>query len=518
MIRIHHYPQRSAQMPAPRIAIGAIFTECNEFGGVPIDLSWFERYELLRGEAILAVSGGVVGGMLQVLQEREAEPVPLLYASTCPGGPLTADCYAQLKGELLARLRNVLPVDGVLLPLHGAAVVEGTGDLEGDLIQAVRKVVGPAIPIVATLDLHAHITAEMVAHADALVAWETYPHRDAFTTGQRGARLLLDTVAGRCHPTMVMAKVPVITGGVHGSTEGDDPFAQIMRRAKALEQREDVLSTSVILVHPYLDQPDMGSGAVVITDGNPVLAEELAHDLAVEYWARRFDLEADALTPDVAIAQGLQVQGGPVVLVETADCAGGGAAGDSVATLRALLAANVAERSLVYVVDPQAAAHCQQAGLGAPVTLSLGHRLDPRWGEPMVVTGTVTRLGDGRFRYVGGIWDGVEGNMGPSAILTIGAVEVLVMTYATYDWMDEQLRAMDLEPNAAKFIVAKNPMNYRQAYPDAKAVFVLHTPGPTPATVRHLQFQRLSRPYFPLDAEIDGLTPMILRSKRAAQR
>jgi microcystin degradation protein MlrC len=504
-------------MPAPRIAIGAIFTECNEFGGVPIELSWFERYELLRGAAILAVQGGVVGGMLQVLQERAAEPVPLLYASTCPGGPLTADCYAQLKDELLARLRNALPVDGVLLPLHGAAAAESAGDLEGDLIGAVRTVVGPSVPIVATLDLHAHITAAMVEHADALVAWETYPHRDAFTTGQRGARLLLDVVAGDCHPTMVMAKVPVITGGVHGSTEGDDPFAQIMRRAKALEGRDGVLSTSVILVHPYLDQPGMGSGAVVVTDGNPALAEALACELAVAYWARRFDLEPEALTPETAIAQGAQIKGGPVVLVETADCAGGGAAGDSIATLRALLAANVTERSLVYVVDPQAAAQCHQAGVGAQVTLSLGHRLDPRWGEPMTVTGTVTRLSDGRFRYAGGIWDGVEGNMGPSALLTIGAVEVLVMTYATYDWMDEQLRAMGVEPRTAKFIVAKNPMNYRQAYPDAKAVFVLHTPGPTPATVRHLQFKRLARPYFPLDTEIEGLTPTVLKSQRARQ-
>jgi microcystin degradation protein MlrC len=504
-------------MSAPRIAIGAIFTECNEFGGVSIDLSWFERYELLRGDAILAVQGGVVGGMLQVLQERRAQPVPLLYASTCPGGPLTADCYALLKDELLARLRAALPVDGVLLPLHGAAAAENAGDLEGDLIRAVRSIVGPTIPIVATLDLHAHITADMVAHADALVAWESYPHRDAFTTGQRGARLLLDTVEGRCRPTMVMAKVPVITGGVYGSTEGDDPFAQIMRRAKALEGRADVLSTSVILVHPYLDQPNMGSGALVITDDNPTLAEELARDLALDYWSRRFDLEPEALTPDAAIAQGLQLAGGPIVLVETADCAGGGAAGDSVATLQALLAAEVAERSLVYVVDPQAAAHCQQAGVGAQVTLALGHRLDPRWGEPITVTGTVTRLGDGRFRYVGGIWDGVEGNMGPSAVLTIGAVEVLVTTYATYDWMDEQLRAMGLEPRAAKFIVAKNPMNYRQAYPYAKAVFVLHTPGPTPATVRHLQFKRLARPYFPLDAEIEGLTPTILKSERAMQ-
>ena len=497
-----------------RIALGAIFTECNQLGGPPIDLSWFERYELHYGDAILTLTSGVVGGMLKVLHERQAQPIGLLYASTCPGGYLTHECYTQLKTELLMRLHSALPVDGVLLPLHGAAAAENVGDLEGDLIKAVREVVGPHIPIVATLDLHAHVTADMVRFADGLVAWETYPHRDAFTTGVRGAKLLLDTVAGHCRPTMVMAKVPVLTGGIHGSTEGDDPFAQLMRQAKAEEGRNGVLSTSVFLVHPYLDQPAMGSGALVITDQDEAKAATLACELAEAYWARRFDLEPTLYTPAEAIAQGLQMPGGPIILVETSDCAGGGAAGDSVATLKALLAANVTETALAPVVDPRAAAQCQAAGVGAQVTVTLGHQLDPRWGQPITVTGQVTHVSDGRFRYVGGIWDGTEGNMGPSAVLTVGAIQVMVNTHSTYDWLDEQFQAMQMDPVRAKFIVAKNPMNYRQAYGKiAKAIYVLDTPGPTPPTIRHVAYQQLKRPYFPLDSQIAGLTPIILKKQ-----
>ncbi len=501
-------------MGAPRIAIGSVFTECNQLGGMPIDITWFERYELHYGDAILALKNGVVGGMLQVLHARQAEPIGLLYASTCPGGYLTRDCYAQLKTDLLARLHAALPVDGVLLPLHGAAAAEDVGDLEGDLIKAVRELVGANVPIVATLDLHAHVTQDMIHFADALVAWETYPHRDAFTTGARGAKLLLDTLEGRCRPTMVMAKVPVLTGGIHGSTEGDDPFAHLMRQTKAVESHHKVLSTSLFLVHPYLDQPAMGSGALVITDNDYNGAEALACELAEAYWARRFELEPALYTPAAAIAQGLQILGGPVILVETSDCAGGGAAGDSVATLKALLAANMTETALVLVVDPTVAAQCQAAGLGARVTVTLGHQLDPRWGEPITVTGQVTYLSDGRFRYVGGIWDKLEGNMGPSAVLTIGTIQVVVTTYSTYDWMDEQFRAMQMDPSGAKFIVAKNPMNYRQAYGTiAKAIFVLDTPGPTPPTIRHVQYKQLKRPYFPLDQEISGLTPTILKKQ-----
>ena len=495
-----------------RIALGSILTECNEFGGVPIDIGWFERYELCRGEEVLQVDAGVVGGMMQVMRECGAEVVPLIYASTCPGGPLTAECYTQLKTELLDRLRASLPVDGVLLPLHGAATVENLGDPEGDLIKAVREIVGEAIPIVVTLDLHAHVTADMVRFADGLIAWETYPHRDTFTTGVRGARLLCDTLAGRCRPTMAMAKVPVITSAIHGSTEGDDPFAQIMRAAKAHEGRDGVLSTSAFLVHPYLDQPDMGSGALVITDNDMGTAVSLANQLAEQYWTRRFDLEPEIHTPDETIAKGLKTDGGPVLLVEAADCCGGGAAGDSVATLTALLNAKVTVPSLVPVADPEAAAACHRAGVGQEVTVALGHRLDPRWGKPVTVTGTVARLSDGRFRYIGGIWDNVEGNMGPSAVLTIGAIQVLVATHGTYDWADEQFRSMELHPPDAKFIVVKNPMNYRLAYGEiAKAAFILDTPGATPATCRHLPYKYLKRPYFPLDMEIPRLTPTILQ-------
>jgi microcystin degradation protein MlrC len=154
---------------------------------------------------------------------------------------------------------------------------------------------------------------------------------------------------------------------------------------------------------------------------------------------------------------------------------------------------------------------CHRAGIGREVTLSIGHRVDPKWGNPIAVTGTVERLGDGGFRYTGGIWNGVEGDMGPSAVLAVGGIRVLVASHGTYDWADEQYRSMGLDPSRAKFVVAKNPMNYRLAYGAiAKAVYVLDTPGPTPATVRNVCYRKLQRPYFPLDEQISGMTPTIL--------
>jgi len=501
-------------MSGRRIALGGILTECNQFGGEPIDLSWFERYELKRGREVLEAEEGVVGGMLGVLGAQGVECIPLLFASTCPGGPLTTDCYTQLKEDLLTRLKEVLPVDGVLLPLHGAAAVEGGIDLEGDLIAAVRDLVGDGIPIVATLDLHAHISAQMVQAADALVAWETYPHRDAFSTGERGARLLCDTVDGICKPVMVMAKVPVLTGAIHGSTEDDDPFAQVMKIAKGFEGRDGILSTSVIMAHPYLDFEGLGSGGLVVADGDYEKAEDLARRLAREYWQRRFELEPEMYAPVDAVRAGMEVEGGPVILVEAADCCGGGAAGDSVAALSALLATDLDGPALVPLVDAQAAELCHRAGIEAEVELEIGHRHDPRWGQPIVVRGRVRRLSDGRFRYKGGIWEGLEGEMGPTAVLELGSVQVLIASHPTYEWDHEQFAALGMDAGTARFIVAKNPMNYRLAYGAiAKAVFVLDTPGPTPATVVHLPFVRRSRPFFPLDTDSDSDPVAILRSE-----
>ena len=493
----------------PRIAIGGILTECNHLGGLPIDLKTYEENELLRGAEVLSCDTSVVGGMLNVLKAENADAVPLLYASACAGGPIVESCYAQLRGELLHGLRNALPVDGVLMPIHGSALAEGKDDPEGDMIHAVRRIVGPDRPIVTCLDLHANVTAEMVRHADAMLGWETYPHRDQYGTGQRTARLILRMLRGECRPAMAMAKVPVITSAINGSTDGDDPFADLMRCTKSLEQREGVLSASLFLIHPYMDVAGMGSGGLVVTDGDIDLARELAAGIARRYWERRHDLEPETLAPDAAIARGLAIPDGPVILVETADCCGGGAAGDSIATLAALVDNQVQEPSLAPVVDPEAAALCHEAGEGAELELALGHKLDPRWGRTRSFTGRVERLSAGRFTYTGGQWEGLKAEMGKTAVFAIGNIKVLIMSRATYD--DEQFRAAGIDPAGARFIVAKNPMNYRLAYGGiARGMIVLDTPGPTPATLRHVRFKKLKRPYFPADPDVPGMEPVVL--------
>jgi microcystin degradation protein MlrC len=360
--------------------------------------------------------------------------------------------------------------------------------------------VGPDIPIVMTLDLHGNVSRRMVESCTAILGYEQYPHYDVFRTGERGAALLLRTLDGEVRPVMAHAKLPMLATAFHASTEGDGPFAQLMRLAKAREQEPDILSTSLFFVGSYLDMPDMGCSALAVTDGNANRARRLSCDLARELWERRHDFDVESVSVAEAVARGRKIEGGPVLLLDTADTTGGGAAGDSSDLVRDLLAAQVTEPGLAMVVDPASVRRCEAAGVGREVELALGHTIDPVWGKPLSATGRVLRLTDRAFQYTGGILGGTWATMGPSAVVQIGPVQALIMTYPTYDWADEQYRSAGLDPTAAKFVGVKNMMNFRYAYRETmKGYFVLDLPGPTGPDMRRLPFKRVTRPIFPLD-------------------
>jgi microcystin degradation protein MlrC len=318
--------------------------------------------------------------------------------------------------------------------------------------------------------------------------------------------LLLRALRNEIRPVAARASLPLLLTAFNASTLVDGPFSRLTSQARRAEEQPGVVSASVFLVGSYIDVPEMGSSAVIVADGDSALAEREATALAEAFWAAREEYRVETLTVSEAVRRGRTVDGGPVLLLDTADTTGGGAAGDSVHLLRELLALDVHEQALCSVVDPAAAARCHTAGVGASVSLQLGHSLDPRWGSPLAVVGRVAGLSDGAFRYSGGVYGGTAVSMGPSAVVEIGSIRVLVNSQATYEWGGEQYRALGLIPEQAKFVGVKNMMNFRFAYGDAmKAYYVLDLPGPTPPDMRSLPFTRVQRPIYPLD-ELHGET------------
>jgi microcystin degradation protein MlrC len=491
-----------------RIAVGQFMEESNNFVLQRADLEHFQAGQLLHGEEVLARLAGTrveVGGFLDVLRAEGAEVVPTVAANAVSSGPLTRAAYDAIAGQLLRRLAEAGPVDGVLLALHGAMVVEDDPDGEGALLAAVRARVGPRVPVVATLDLHGTVTARMVRAADALIGYDTYPHVDLYESGVKAARLVLQAARGQVRPVTLFARAPMLVPA-EGMGTADQPMVSLLAEAKRLEARPGILSVSLLPVQPWLDIPGTGFSVLAVVDGPARSAEvePAVRQLAWRAWESRRQFRADLLDVDEAVRRALALPAGPAVLSESADSTGSGSPGDGVAVLSRLLALPVRERCLATVVDPAAVARALEAGVGQDVTVPVGGARDARYSTPVTLAGRVRTLSDGRFTFSDRKSRGAEGQMGRAAVIEAGRVAVLVTERPAFTFDPALYRAVGLEPADARIVVVKSPLQFRDGYAAmARALWVVDTPGPSTARLDRLAWHRVSRPLFPFDDDFE---------------
>src|SRR5262245_37875531 len=485
--------------------------EPNTFVRQRADLEHFRATQLFYGDDVVARLRGTraeIGGFLDVLEPAGVDVVPTVAANAVSSGPVTRPAFKHVRDALLERLGAAGPVDGVLLALHGAMVLEDAADGEGELLAAVRKAIGPATPLVASLDLHASITPRMVREADALVGYDTYPHIDLYETGARAAALLLRAVRREARPVSLFARSPMLVPA-EGQGTGDQPMAGLMAEAKRLQERPGVLAVSLFPVQPWLDIAETGFSVVAVADGARRAAEiePMVRQLAWQAWEQRRAFAADLLTVDETIRRALAGDGGPFVLSESADSTGSGSPGDSVHVLEHLLAGGVRERCLVTVVDAPAVARAIAAGVGADVATAVGGTLDPRYNRPVAITGRVRILSDGRFISSDKKSAGVEFHMGRAAVIEVGRIAVLVTERPAFTFDPALYRSVGLEPRDVKIVVVKSPLQFRDGFGSfARACWVVDTPGPSTARVERLTWPHRSRPLFPFE---DGFEPEI---------
>src|SRR3990170_6308062 len=368
--------------------------ETNTFSNVPTDRAQFEARNLHYGDDIVEAfrgTGTCLGGMIEAAERRGVRLVPSVAAAASPAGRVTSEIYAHVKERLLADLQAAGPVDGVLLDLHGAMVPEGLDDGEGDLIEAVRKVAGPRIPVAVTLDLHGNLSEAMVKGADLLHGYKTYPHVDMAERGMEATERLLDTIAGRVHPTAALRKPPMLPPlGNQGTARG--PMRRLYDLAAEMETDPRAISISVFAGFPHADIPDAGLGIVVVTDGNQALAEAKADELERAAWMHRKEFVHTGVPVKEAVAKALATNVGPIILADMADNTGGGAAGDGTEILRELLRVGAKAAVVASIWDPAAVQACVKAGVGNAVSLKVGGKVDDKHGEPVEVTGRVRTL------------------------------------------------------------------------------------------------------------------------------
>ena len=338
-----------------RFFVAMVSHETNTFSPIRTDRALFEAHDLRYGGELLEAfrgTGTCLGGMIDTAGAAGIALVPSLAASASPAGRVAKEFYAEARARLLADLRAAGPLDGVLLDLHGAMVVEGVDDGEGDLLAAVRETVG-AVPIAVTLDFHANVTRAMVQHATLLHGYKTYPHVDMDARGREATARLADIVAGRIRPTVAWRQPPLLPP-IAGQLTTRGPMRRLYDVADAMERRPGVLSISIFAGFPLADIPDAGLSVYVATDGDQALADRLADELSAAAWALRHEFLHTALSPREAIARALALDGRPVVLADIADNTGGGAGGDTTELLREILRTGTRATTVAGLWDPAA--------------------------------------------------------------------------------------------------------------------------------------------------------------------
>ncbi|OUC08166.1 hypothetical protein RY27_10595, partial [Litorilinea aerophila] len=299
--------------------------------------------------------------------------------------------------RLLARLAAAPPVNVVLLALHGAMVAAISLDTASHTLDAVRGVVGPDVPIVVVLDMHGNIGRPTVELADVLIAFNTNPHVDPHARGLESAAVMAQLLQGEIRPAAALVQPPLLLAPQATGTD-DLPLRAVHARAAEMRAEPSVISICVMGGFAYADTPDTGPSLIVTTDDNPALARRYAQELADILLAHRDAALPRFLPPEEAVAQALASPGGPYILVDSADNIGGGTPGDGTDALRAMLAHDVQEGTIV-LADPEAVAACWEAGEGAQVSLSVGGKVDRWHGQPVAVQGKVRRLSPGTFTF-----------------------------------------------------------------------------------------------------------------------
>lgn len=487
-----------------RLFLAMMSHETNTFSNIPTDRTQFETRNLHYGGEIIEAfrgTGTCLGGMIDAATRLGATLIPSVAAAASPAGLVTKDMYGHVKERMLRDLKAAGKVDGVLLDLHGAMVPEGLDDGEGDLIQAVRGVVGPGVPIAVSLDFHGNLSETMVREADLLHGYKTYPHVDMGERGTEATERLIDVIEKRIRPTAALRKPPILPPlGNQGTARG--PMRRLYDMAGEMERDPKVISISIFAGFPHADIPDAGFGVYVVTDNDQALADRLADQLADTAWKHRHEFIHQALPVREAVARALAAEGQPIVLADMSDNTGGGAAGDGTEVLRELVRVGARSAVVACIWDPRAVAECVKAGVGASVTLDVGGKVDGRHGAPLRVTGMVRTLSDGRFVHKGPMARGLPGRLGTTAVLDVNDVKIILISYRGQTLDPEMIRFVGLDPLDHKILVVKSTIHYRAAFePIVREIIEVDAPGLSSSNLTRFDFKRIRRPIFPLDPD-----------------
>ena len=483
-----------------RIAVAEVAQETDSFSPLVADRNDFEAYGLYFGDEILERMRGVgpIGGFLEIAAQQPG-PVdlrPIIRAWGSAGGTITAETLDFLTEQFVAGLRQSLPLDAVFLSLHGAAASVKDDDVEGHVLQAVREVVGPDIPVVVALDHHANITRRMVECANLLVGHETQPH-DPPATGRKVARLLFRMLHGEIRPIVRWRKIPMITPQDQFLTSAG-PMKEWFDLARQMETRNGVLDVSPYPMQPWLDVAEGGWSVIVHTDDNAELADSLAAEIADKAWSLREQFwRSERVAPAEAVRQAVAAERGLIILSDTGDSVYGGAPGDSTCILKALLDQQIPCPAFVPMIDSEALQAALAAGVGARITVELGGKLDHVFSQPVQVTGCVAAVSHG---FTIDLRDRGVCDLRQTALLEVGEIRIALLDHRSFAVNHPVLYThLGLDMADAKLVVVKTASNFQFFSRWRSGLIRVDSPGTTQSDLTAFRWQRIPRPMYPLD-------------------
>jgi microcystin degradation protein MlrC len=479
-----------------RVAIGGIAHETNTYcrGTTPLD-----AFRVLRGQELVEDCRGQrsqISGMLDAAQALGASVVPLMSAEAHPSGTIDRAAYEAMRDELLRGIEAAMPLDAVALGLHGAGVAEGVDDLEGDLCRAVRDLVGPGVPIVVALDIHGNITQAMADAIDLVFGDNYYPEIDAYDRGFEAVSGVPHLLSGEWQPVIHVEPLPML---VAAATTNHDPARAVQAMCWELEKRPGIIDVTFFHGFPYTDIPYTGASVVATANGDRELAASAAREVAGWVWQHREDFRRQSLTPEEALQEALVIEGGPVVINDTADNPGGGSPADGTHLLRAMLEMQLESAAFGFIRDPEVVERAHREGVGATIEVALGGKSDDLHGAPLPVRAYVKCLTDGKFFMPA--W-GQRMEIGRSARLVVDGVDVIVATerHQTLDPALFLLHGVDV--SRYKILALKSSAHFRAGFqPIARAIITADSPGFTTLDVAYFDRKRTPRPIWPKDAE-----------------
>ncbi|MBS1798419.1 MAG: M81 family metallopeptidase [Acidobacteria bacterium] len=488
-----------------RVALLGFLHESNTFLSAPTHYENFSRTSLTRHDAMLKRWKGAhheLGGMIDGCEETGLTIAGGMATLAIPSGTITATAYEQLADELTLALKDILPVEGVLIALHGATVSTGYPDADGEILKRVRQIVGLDIPVIATLDLHANISSDMVLYSNALICYRSNPHLDQYERGKEAALLIGRTLRGEVHPVQALAAPPLVIQ-ISCQYTAEEPAKLLYDDVLATLKQPGILSASAAMGFYYSDVAEMGASFLAVADSDFALAQQTADRMARKAWEMRDHFYRPLPDAAAAVARAMTLTRKPVVLLDIGDNVGGGSPADSTILFHEIQQQK-ARNALVILYDPEAVSQCLAVGIRQSIELDVGGKTDDLHGAPVHIRGYVKTLSDGRFvetQIRHGGWGG--GDQGITAVVETEEGHTIILTSERMAPMSlEQIISLGVHPERKDILIVKGVVAPRAAYELVAGEFILvGTSGVTADDPYAFSYKHRRIPLYPLEQD-----------------